>query len=522
MKQTIDKIPGQRQEHRKQTLRSLAGTAAAAIAFAPAAVGFGVANGQYTDSLGSVGEVDYHTNFDGMTLDTGMLGDVHLPSSGPLGIGVRAELHNAPINDPRATFQEFLTSPAVTEQIMLLRDRPELYMKNVEQQLRNDVLEKIALSEAAWIAACLGAVALRCKNIIIIDGKGKKLVSSVMVGAMASTATMAMAGLQHHQAENAPRVPITALAGTPFAELTTNNQILADTIVPVIKRTIDQQTASNDAFVAEINTKVDALLPTALAHDNTEQLVMTMGDIHCNFPMTEVLQHMGDLVEPDVAIDLGDSTTSGLTFEESCVAAQRKIAKILVYIGGNHDSSTTESQMNRYGAIILKGKMVVVDGLSILGDKDPEYTPYFSTVTDLKAYLKNEKKLGKRLLLKALIDRPTILAVHEPEAIDWALNDSSQIDAKLVLTAHHHTQAPMKFIKNSDGTITDYQNVGTAGGVAPGEGLQMSTPFSTPQTDAVVNFFLIDRVTKQPTKQIVLTITPDRKVQAKEMLLQKQ
>jgi hypothetical protein len=79
----------------------------------------------------------------------------------------------------------------------------------------------------------------------------------------------------------------------------------------------------------------------------------------------------------DLVLDAGDTTINGTSVEQYCVTTFARAVPDgveLVTSPGNHDSAETSRNYARAGATVLDGSVVEVDGLRILGDRDPNET----------------------------------------------------------------------------------------------------------------------------------------------------
>jgi hypothetical protein len=104
-----------------------------------------------------------------------------------------------------------------------------------------------------------------------------------------------------------------------------------------------------------------------------------------------------------------------------------------VFIKGNHDSHGTQVAVAKErNAIVLTGQEVTVDGLTIIGDGDPRFTPNLAVeVSGEQAVYQAGQLLAAKA--RALPSPPDIAVVHDPVAA-LPLNGA----VKLVLAGHLH------------------------------------------------------------------------------------
>jgi predicted phosphodiesterase len=135
----------------------------------------------------------------------------------------------------------------------------------------------------------------------------------------------------------------------------------------------------------------------------------------------------------NVIIDSGDLTDHGSQAENELAGQIRKFRVPYVFIKGNHDSDGTQSAVAQVrNAILLAGHEVTVDGLTIIGDGDPRFTPNQSVqVPGEEAVYQTGQKLATTA--RKLTQQPDIAVVHDPVAA-LPLNGA----VKLVLAGHLH------------------------------------------------------------------------------------
>jgi hypothetical protein len=100
-------------------------------------------------------------------------------------------------------------------------------------------------------------------------------------------------------------------------------------------------------------------------------------DLHCNVGMAQVVGAAAEASGAALVLDGGDTTMDGTSVERYCVDA---VADAIpndvpwVVAPGNHDTAATRDQERAAGALVLDGSVEQVEGVAILGDKDPTHT----------------------------------------------------------------------------------------------------------------------------------------------------
>jgi Icc-related predicted phosphoesterase len=190
--------------------------------------------------------------------------------------------------------------------------------------------------------------------------------------------------------------------------------------------------------LAELVTNVTRLYDTTAdlpvyQPDPDTVRVLDVSDIHDNPAAWNIMHSIVGQFGIDFIIDSGDLTDHGSQAENE-LATQIGTFKIpYVFIRGNHDSDHTEEAVAKErNAILLTGQEVTVDGLTIIGNGDPRFTP------DLAVQVAGEQAVyqeGQQLATTAKAEKepPDIAVVHDPVA---ALPLNGVV--KLVLAGHLH------------------------------------------------------------------------------------
>lgn len=145
--------------------------------------------------------------------------------------------------------------------------------------------------------------------------------------------------------------------------------------------------------------------------------VLDVSDIHDNPAAFSVMHSISHQFAVNFIIDSGDLTDHGSPPENHDLAREIRTFHVpYVFIRGNHDSYATQAAVARQpNAIVLRGHIVTVDGLRIIGQGDPRFTP------DLDVEASGEDvvaAMGQRLAATAAAARPppNIAVVHDPVA----------------------------------------------------------------------------------------------------------
>lgn len=195
--------------------------------------------------------------------------------------------------------------------------------------------------------------------------------------------------------------------------------------------------------LAKIVTNVSRLydvgssLP-AFAPDDSTLRVLHVSDLHLNPAAWDVIRSVTQQFKVDLIIDTGDISDHGSALEATFPDGISTLGVPYVFIGGNHDSAIIEISVARqHNALLLHGSPVDVQGLRIIGDRDPRFTPDKSTRRSRKP-AENVLEAGLRLAAaaRAAVPPVQVALVHDPAA-------AAALDGvvPLVLAGHVHKRS---------------------------------------------------------------------------------
>jgi predicted phosphodiesterase len=132
-----------------------------------------------------------------------------------------------------------------------------------------------------------------------------------------------------------------------------------------------QQIVSN---VSRLYTTVSSL-PVYEPAGNTTR-ILHISDLHLNPSSWGLIRTVVQTFDIDAVVDTGDMVDWGSAAETSYVSSIRSVGVPYIYVRGNHDSGIIQSAVGREkNAIVLDNKITTIDGLTIAGIGDPEFTP---------------------------------------------------------------------------------------------------------------------------------------------------
>jgi hypothetical protein len=137
-----------------------------------------------------------------------------------------------------------------------------------------------------------------------------------------------------------------------------------------------QQIVSN---VSRLYTTVSTL-PVYQPEGNTTR-ILHVSDLHLNPSSWGLIRTVVQTFDIDAVVDTGDMVDWGSAAETSYVSSIPSVGVPYIYVRGNHDSTVIQAAVARQrGAVVLDNRITTVDGLTIAGIGDPEFTPDKTTV----------------------------------------------------------------------------------------------------------------------------------------------
>jgi predicted MPP superfamily phosphohydrolase len=333
-------------------------------------------------------------------------------------------------------------------------DSPQQTVRTVAWALIWDALRGAGTAAVVLVAAGFGLRALlgparRRELGRTLTPRTGKITGGVLVAALVAATVTASAGPEDRAA--LPASPVfegTALEG---ARITGRLAGVIDTYSGQLVETYQ----ANEVFYAgareRLNEAWDARVaqqqeaedagpePTGSASGTPEGTdyvtLLLVSDLHCNTGMTPLIRDLADRLGPDVMLNAGDTTINGTSVESVCVdsfASAVPDGVPFVVSDGNHDSRLTTATELANRQIVLDGDVVEVEGVRILGDRDPletrigggtvmarEETPAEAgdRLRDVACDVAGEPGLGGF----TAEDRVDLLLVHQPAVGDAAL-----------------------------------------------------------------------------------------------------
>ncbi|MFI2366387.1 metallophosphoesterase [Promicromonospora sp. NPDC019610] len=428
---------------------------------------FGITTARADLSLGPHEATYAVTADDQIVADLGPLGTVVTDSPLPLTLGVRITVHEIPADLSAVDAASFDALAGDLDGYLQFFDTPQRTARTVAWALVWDALRGAAAAAvvlvgvAVGLRALLGASRRRELARTFAARTWEITAAGVVVVLVAATAT-ASAGPEERAA--LPASPVFAGTALEGARITGRLAGVIDTYSSQLVETYQ----ANEVFYAGAREKLMAAWDARVAEQEAAEgeqdatvssspgapdyvTFLLVSDLHCNTGMTPLIRDLADRLAPDVMLNSGDTTINGTSVESVCVdsfASAVPDGVPFVVSDGNHDSRLTTATELANRQVVLDGEVVEVEGVRILGDRDPletrigggtviarEETPEEAgeRLRDVACEAAGEAGLGGF----TAEDRVDLLLIHQPAVGDAALESGC---VPFQISGHMHTR----------------------------------------------------------------------------------
>jgi predicted MPP superfamily phosphohydrolase len=188
--------------------------------------------------------------------------------------------------------------------------------------------------------------------------------------------------------------------------------------------------------------------------------VLHISDIHASPIGMDFAVDVARGFDVDMVIDTGDLTSFATPVENLIVSRIPAFGRPYVFVRGSHHSIEHPAEVARTSnGVVLDGRSVSIDGLTIYGLGHPAFTPARGVPVDDEAFAALARSVGPEILADVRASDPSVdvVAVHD----DRMAEDVAGY-VPLVISGHfHETRARVV-----DGTL--YLRIGTTGGSGAG------------------------------------------------------
>lgn len=427
---------------------------------------YGVTTARADLSLGPHEATYAVTAEDRLVADLGPLGTVVADSPLPLTLGVRITVHEIPADLAAVDAASFDALAGDLDGYLQFFDTPQQTVRTVAWALAWDAVRGTAVAALVLVAVAVGGRALlgavrRRELARAMAGRTWEITGAVAVVVLVAATATASAGPQERAALPASAVfEGTALEG---ARITGRLAGVIDTYSGQLVETYQ----ANEVFYAGARERLMEAWDTRVAEQDAAEAAgpspsgtpaapdyvtfLLVSDLHCNTGMTPLIRDLADSLAPDVMLNAGDTTINGTSVESVCVdsfASAVPDGVPFVVADGNHDSRLTTATELANRQVVLDGEVVEVEGVRILGDRDPletrigggtvmsrEETPEEAgeRLRDVACEAAGEPGLGGY----TGEDRVDLLMIHQPAVGDAALASGC---VPFQVSGHMHTR----------------------------------------------------------------------------------
>lgn len=424
----------------------------AGVAAALACLTFGITTAKADLSLGPHEATYAVTADDRLIADLGPLGTVVTDSPLPLTLGVRITVHEIPADLSAVDTASFDALAGDLDGYLQFFDSPQQTVRTVAWALVWDAARGAAAAALVVVAAGFGLRALlgpaRRRDLAgTLASRSWEITGGVLVVVLVAATATASAGPEERA--SLPASPVfegTALEGAritgrlagvidtysgQLVETYQANEVFYAGAREKLLEAWDARVAEQEAAAADQDTVSSSESPEDVGYVT----LLLVSDLHCNTGMTPLIRDLADRLAPDVMLNAGDTTINGTSVESVCVdsfASAVPDGVPFVVSDGNHDSRLTTATELANRQVVLDGDVVEVEGVRILGDRDPLWTRIGGGT--VVAREETPEEAGERLRDVACEaagevglggftaeDRVDLLLIHQPSVGDAAL-----------------------------------------------------------------------------------------------------
>lgn len=216
--------------------------------------------------------------------------------------------------------------------------------------------------------------------------------------------------------------------------------------------------------------------PEPAAEEDLVTLVV-ISDLHCNVGMAPLIRTVVEGSGASVVLNAGDTTMNGTAVESFCVdafAGAIPNGVTTVVADGNHDSVETSAQERGHGQVVLDGEVVEIEGIRILGDRDPLETRLAAAAQPARE--ETPEEYAARLAETACTEQEDgdgidLLMIHTPRMGNDAIESGCVPNQ---ISGHMHTRSGpermgggVRYVSGSTaGAVKDQLRVGPLKGTA--------------------------------------------------------
>ncbi|WP_370246462.1 hypothetical protein [Nocardioides sp.] len=524
--------------------RWLAAVVVAGVVVLPLAVERGIEHARITDRVGTL-PVEIGLAHNGYTtLDTGLLGQVYWPRTGPGGFGAVLRSTGPPLAG--GTLASYV-SPAFVRANTQVLDDPERLAATYGRELRDEVVAEAA--RLTLLGGVLGGTVLSVGWSLLRTRPRRRatavaVVAGCLVGSSAAAVLEFRAWTGSQQVGRSFALP----GGLGLSFSSPQTREIAEQVQPFIEKNTDRIQEAAARYLDAARTSIQRQLGARgaeLAPREGETVIVAEADPQGSRVGTEVRTALyAALVDalPEGAVALrtiaGDLTSNGTVAEADFVDAEAQVLPDVPTVAakGDHDTDVTVQQLLDADVAVPDTAFADVDtsddlpALPVVAARDPAFKALFGgLVTNESGVSEEETGAALRQVVDDADPGAVAVVLHQPRAvtgylgvpIDQVQRAGSPLTAAvddgipdlppgIVTYGHLHDAAGPWVVWNTDTdeiTWTVITQLGTAGGVEENPTFnRFSTPFSAPLKPVSTMLQYVDVATGLQTGYVPITL----------------
>lgn len=199
--------------------------------------------------------------------------------------------------------------------------------------------------------------------------------------------------------------------------------------------------------------------------------VLHISDIHASPLGMDFAREVARGFDVHMVIDTGDLTSFATPVENLIVSRIPEFGIPYVFVRGNHDSIELQAAIGRQqNAVVLDGRAVTLEGLTVYGLGHPAFTPARGLPVDAVGFAELARSVGPRIVtdVEAAPDSVEVVAVHDDRMAETVAGR-----VPVVVSGHFHQTGALV----ANGTL--YLRIGTTGASGAGVFRELADiPFS--------------------------------------------
>lgn len=328
----------------------------------------------------------------------------------PLG-SVEADTHLGPLS--LAVSLQAVDIPELAERLQAGQDSLAAEMESDLADLARALAVRLVLGGAVIGALVLAAAPRRNKWSIVLGSMG----GAVAIGAIISTAAISYS--------------TDAFVEPRFTGALTRAPVVIDAL------------GSGDISIPQVRSRFEKAadrltgLMALLAEPNLDPredsvAILHISDIHSNPIGLQIAKQLAKRFDVDAVLDTGDLTNFGVSLEARIADLVDDFDVPYLFTPGNHDSERVVSALSLVdNARVLDGTITEIEGVSILGFRDPTYTNWDLLPPQEAAEVRLQ--YAAKVALRTRDAAPDILAVHDGRIAELAPGL-----VPLIVSGHYH------------------------------------------------------------------------------------